>query len=332
MVEGLNCTQLMPSSAATPSMLFRNDYANDYTSQSLTELARKLAKEGPVRTLQTPRLVRILLGGEYIVQTTDALFIWEHPYYPQYYLPKSTILDSKAPNLKVSQGSGIKNDEGQTVAHRYTLSVGKRSTDECIIFASDLSGPAKVLNGLAKINFNAVDRWVEEAMPIHVHPKDPYKRVDILPSTRRVQVFVGKVKVADTTSSMHLYETGLPCRYYLPLTDVDVAKLLPSKTKTQCPYKGEAEYYSVDTGEGDVAKDVVWYYERPTLECAKIEGKLIMILCVGHGHSRGHRIRVLIKNSHIQDFCASTTKRSTSRLTTSGWKGRRRLSAEECTR
>lgn len=122
-----------------------------------------------------------------------------------------------------------------------------------------------------------MDRWFEEATPIYVHPKDPFKRVDVLPSTRHIQVFINDVKVADSTSSMHLYETSLPCRFYVPLTDVDVSTLRPSKTKTQCPYKGEAEYYSVETGEGEVAKDVVWYYERPTLECAKIEGECIAL-------------------------------------------------------
>lgn len=120
-----------------------------------------------------------------------------------------------------------------------------------------------------------MDRWFEESMPIYVHPKDPFKRVDVLPSTRHVQVYINDVKVADSKSSMHLYETGLPARFYLPLTDVDASKLRPSKTKTQCPYKGEAEYYSVDTGKGGVATDVVWFYERPTLECAKIEGELL---------------------------------------------------------
>lgn len=119
-----------------------------------------------------------------------------------------------------------------------------------------------------------MDRWFEESMPIYVHPKDPFKRVDVLPSTRHVQVYVNDVKVADSRSSMHLYETGLPARFYLPLTDVDASKLRPSKTKTQCPYKGEAEYYSVETGKGQVATDVVWYYERPILECAKIEGEI----------------------------------------------------------
>ena len=152
--------------------------------------------------------------------------------------------------------------------------MNSKETNEVLIFSDTLSGPAAPLAGLARISFAAMDRWFEESMPIYVHPKDPFKRVDVLPSTRHVQVYVNDVKVADTRSSMHLYETGLPARFYLPLTDVDASKLRPSETKTQCPYKGEAEYYSVETGEGKVATDVVWYYERPILECAKIEGEI----------------------------------------------------------
>jgi uncharacterized protein (DUF427 family) len=178
----------------------------------------------------------------------------------------------------VTQDEPIRDSAGTVIAHRYNLTVSPdKKTNDCIIFSSDLSGPASPLANLARISFGAMDRWFEEATPIYVHPKDPFKRVDVLPSTRRVQVSINGVQVADSRSSMHLYETGLPARFYLPLTDVDVSLLRPSETKTQCPYKGEAEYYSVDTGKGEVAKDVVWFYERPVLECAKIEGEFCFL-------------------------------------------------------
>ena len=104
-----------------------------------------------------------------------------------------------------------------------------------------------------------------------MHPKDPFKRVDILQSQRRVQILVDGVQVADAPTSMHLYETGLPCRYYMPLTSIDPSVLRPSKTRTQCPYKGEAEYYSVEV-DGKLREDIVWYYNRPTLECGLVVG------------------------------------------------------------
>lgn len=223
--------------------------------------------------------------------------VWEHPYYPQYYLPISALKINTLPawalkanknsptTLRLDQGKAIETPGGEdgsssataTIAHYYTLTVGDRSvSDECMIFGPDLDGPAAPLSGMVKINFGAVDRWFEEDAPICMHPKDPFKRIDILPSTRRVQVFdrKGGKQLADAASSMHLYETGLPVRYYLPLTSVDASLLKPSSTKTQCPYKGEAEYYSVELPGGGALKDVVWYYERPIMESAKIEGEL----------------------------------------------------------
>jgi uncharacterized protein (DUF427 family) len=134
-----------------------------------------------------------------------------------------------------------------------------------------LEGNAALLNDLVKIDFASVDKWFEEDTPIYVHPKDPFKRIDILQSTRPIRVKVGGKTIADTTSSAHLYETGLPCRYYLPLTCIDATVLRPSTTRTACPYKGEAEYYHVEV-DGKVYEDVVWYYNRPLLESARIEG------------------------------------------------------------
>lgn len=78
-------------------------------------------------------------------------------------------------------------------------------------------------------------------------------------------------EIASTPTAMHLYETGLPCRFYIPLTAVDQTVLRKSDTTTKCPYKGIADYYSVEIN-GQVHEDLFWYYRAPTLECAKVEG------------------------------------------------------------
>jgi len=232
----------------------------------LKQLALRLASEGPVKTLATPKRIRILYNGAYVADSTKAVFIWEHEYYPQYYLPRSAFDMSK-----VTQGEKIMSENCEHIATNWTIAVGGKSTTQALCFVDDLEGKGKVLSGLVKANFTDFDQWFEEDSPIFVHPKDPFKRVDIVASSRSIKVEVDGHIVAEATSSMHLYETGLPVRYYLPFTSIDVSKLQTSSTRTQCPYKGEAEYYSLKVG-GEEHKDIVWYYRTPTIESSAVTG------------------------------------------------------------
>ncbi|EME80255.1 uncharacterized protein MYCFIDRAFT_216157 [Pseudocercospora fijiensis CIRAD86] len=240
----------------------------------LKKLALKLGKNGPVRTLQTPRLIQVLFNGRYIVKTTKSVFVWEHPYYPQIYIPASEIesyFSARSDDLKITPGLEIHDSENNLLATQWTLTVSSKPVEKVLAFSPNLPEPANSLSNLVKIDFESMDQWFEESSKIFVHPKDPFKRIDILQSTRHIRVSIAGHVVADTDTSMHLYETGLPCRYYMPLTRVDASVLRPSTTVTQCPYKGEAEYYSVEV-EGKVYEDVVWFYNRPLLESAKVEG------------------------------------------------------------
>jgi uncharacterized protein (DUF427 family) len=116
-----------------------------------------------------------------------------------------------------------------------------------------------------------MSEWLEEDEPVYVHPRSPYSRVDILASSRHVQVEIDGVTIADSRSPRILFETGLPPRYYLPLADIRTDLLRPSATQTSCPYKGTASYWSVDTGSG-LHEDIVWIYRMPLPESQKIAG------------------------------------------------------------
>jgi uncharacterized protein (DUF427 family) len=70
-----------------------------------------------------------------------------------------------------------------------------------------------------------------------------------------------------------LFESNLPARWYLPKEDV-VAELEPTDTVTRCPYKGTAGYYSVKLSDGEIGKDLVWYYDDPLPESTRIGGLL----------------------------------------------------------
>ena len=89
-------------------------------------------------------------------------------------------------------------------------------------------------------------------------------------STARVEVVVGGITLADSKHARLLHETGLPTRYYLPKLDVRQDLLIPSDTRTRCPYKGEAVYWSVEVG-GNRLADIAWSYPAPIPEAPKIE-------------------------------------------------------------
>ena len=99
----------------------------------------------------------------------------------------------------------------------------------------------------------------------------PYTRVDILPSSRHVRVEVDGLTVAESTKPTLLFETGLATRYYLPKTDVRMDLLTPTATSSHCPYKGDANYWSLALDDGAVA-DVAWLYRTPLPESQKIAG------------------------------------------------------------
>ena len=118
-----------------------------------------------------------------------------------------------------------------------------------------------------------MDAWYEEDDEVYVHPRDPYKRIDVLHSSRHVRVVIAGETVAETRRPCLLFETGLPTRYYVPREDVRMDLLEPTELTTRCPYKGMASYWSVRVGDY-VAENGVWSYSDPIPECAKIKDRL----------------------------------------------------------
>ncbi|WP_260428776.1 DUF427 domain-containing protein [Micromonospora globispora] len=105
-----------------------------------------------------------------------------------------------------------------------------------------------------------------------MHPRNPYARVDALRSTRSVRVELDGVVLAESTSPVLVFETGLPTRYYLNRTDVNFGHLVPSATTTACPYKGRTSgYWSVRVGD-TVHPDLAWSYDFPTGALLPIAG------------------------------------------------------------
>jgi uncharacterized protein (DUF427 family) len=193
-----------------------------------------------VRIETGAKRVRAYLGGQVVVDTTQPRLVWEKPYYPTWYFPAE---DVRAHLLK---------DVPDAVT-RYEDS------------------PVEELRGLVRIEWDAMDAWYEEDEEVFVHPRSPYTRLDILPSSRHVRVEVDGVTIAESAHPRILFETGLPARYYLPKTHVRMDLLEPTDAASRCPYKGQAEYWSVRAGD-KVHRDLAWSYRTPLPESERIAG------------------------------------------------------------
>jgi uncharacterized protein (DUF427 family) len=101
----------------------------------------------------------------------------------------------------------------------------------------------------------------------------PDHPITIEPSSDHVIVKAGDTVIADSSNVLKLHEGkgNYAPVYYVPLADVDSEVLESSDTTTYCPYKGEASYYSVRTGD-DVVKDAIWFYDEPYDAVAEIAG------------------------------------------------------------
>jgi uncharacterized protein (DUF427 family) len=218
---------------------------------------------GRVRAEKGQKRVRAFLGGELVADTRSPLLVWEVPYYPAYYLPLADV-------------------RAELVATGETTSTPSRGDAEVLdvkVSRSTAAGaalryensPIDALNGHVRLQWDAMSDWFEEDEPIYTHPRSPYTRIDVLGSSRHVRIEVDGVTVADSHQPRILFETGLPPRYYLPLTDVRLDLLRPSEKQTHCPYKGTASYYSVEV-EGRVTPDIVWHYPTPLAESQKVAG------------------------------------------------------------
>lgn len=135
----------------------------DTSALSLRHLARSLASRGPLKTLPANKRVRLLFNGALIADTSDALYVWEHEYYPQYYLPMKSFVKPAGFDVTLTHGEAIKDDNGRIIAGELELAVRRedgndefRLLNEMVLFAEDLEGPAKMLRNFVKVVFGAI--------------------------------------------------------------------------------------------------------------------------------------------------------------------------------
>ena len=212
------------------------------------------------------RWVRAVKGDVTVVDSRRPLLVWEpgRPV-PLYAFPEQDVrTDLLRPTARPPAGRHA----GAT--RFYDLEAAGESVE-----AAAWTYPGEELAGHISFEWfgrNVLDHWYEEDEEIFIHPRDPHKRVDALPSSRHVRVEIDGTVVADTRAPVLLFETGLPVRYYIPREDVRFDLLTPESLQTRCPYKGVAtEYWSwAAGGESGVA----WSYPEPLPAVEAVRGRV----------------------------------------------------------
>ncbi|WP_031517412.1 DUF427 domain-containing protein [Streptomyces sp. NRRL F-5123] len=211
-----------------------------------------------------PRRVRGMIGGRVAFDTRRALYVWEWQAYPQFSIPVEDLVDGVLHDNQHTEHLGA------GPAHRHTLQVGPEVREGAAwVWGEGAPGP---LRGTVRFEWEALDSWFEEDEAVFVHPRSPYSRVDALRSSSSVRVEVDGVVLAEATTCVKLFETGLPTRYYLDRMNVDWSRLRRSDTVTRCPYKGTtSSYWSFDGGTAS-HRDIAWTYDFPTIPANRIAG------------------------------------------------------------
>ena len=221
--------------------------------------------DDPAELLPNPKWIRGLVDGVVIIDSRDVLGVWDHRHYPSWYFPALDISAELRPTGRTDFTPGV----GPATIH--DIVVGKRVLTGAARRHHD--SPIPEVRDRVKVDFGAVDRWFEEDVEVFSEPKNPYVRVDALPSSRHVKVSHDDVTVAETHKPTILYETGVSPRYYIPAVDVRLELVEPAVRTSSCPYKGFASYWSVVV-DGDEISESAWSYTTPFPEARPIAGML----------------------------------------------------------
>jgi len=238
---------------------------------------------GQLRHEPTAKRIQAVLGGDTVVDSTQAVLVWEpRRIVPSYAVPVEDVRGELVPAGAGAASPG--DDVGVALADvtalrvldpRVPFTVHSAAGEMVDVHAAGQRRagagfrPADPdLAGLVVLDFAAFDAWYEEDEQNVAHPRDPFHRIDVLPSSRQVRLELDGQVLAVSSRPVLLFETMLPTRYYLPRADV-TAELVPSSTRTWCAYKGQASYYSAQVGDR-LVPDIAWSYPDPQHDAARV--------------------------------------------------------------
>jgi uncharacterized protein (DUF427 family) len=206
------------------------------------------------------RRLRVRFGGAWIADSEQVLLLFEPGRYPVAYFPETDIaadalepIDHDTRHQDLGPMSWFAVRSGDQVAQRAAWQ------------HTGLPTHAIELQSRVAFAWRAMDAFYEEDERIVGHAADPYHRIDVRQTSRRLVVRHGEHVIADTARPLVLYESGFAPRWYVPRADIDESALTLAKNQTFCPYKGICSYF--DIGE---TRSAAWAYPEAYPEVARI--------------------------------------------------------------
>jgi uncharacterized protein (DUF427 family) len=133
---------------------------------------------------------------------------------------------------------------------------------------------------------------IESAWPSH-----PGYAIDLEVIPGIARAWHGDLLLAESSAALRLIETAHVHRLYFPEADVKLELFEENDHHSICPFKGEADYWTL-TASDPAVEDVFWTYRTPFPEVAGIFGYL------GVYHER---VRVEIESPAADGSGATTT-------------------------
>ncbi|MBO0879652.1 MAG: DUF427 domain-containing protein [Mycobacterium sp.] len=236
----------------------------------------------------TPKRLRVYLADELVADTSNGLLVWEpRRVVPTYAVPEA---DMVAQLQSLGRVTALASEPLLVPTNVFAAHTCLGEMFDVVVPGARRQSAAfqpddPDLTGYVTLDFNAFD-WREEEEAVVAHPHDPFRRIDILASTRHVRLEWKGRLLAESSRPLLVFETLLPVRWYLPPADV-VVDLEPTDTVSYCAYKGRASYFSVPEGPSDVA----WTYPEPLREAEPVRDHIAFF---------DERVDVIVDGQHCE--------------------------------
>ncbi len=208
----------------------------------------------------SPRRIRGYVDDELVVDCPAPMLLFEQGRMLRYLFPRESVQTKSLHPGRIEDGRQY-----------LDLRVGDRTIQDAG-WTHEAADDTPDLSPYVAFYWRAMDRWMEEDVEAIGHPRDPYHRVDAVPSSRHVVVSIGGEVLAQSDRAVVIFETSLPARWYLPREDISAA-LEPSDFRSTCAYKGHASYDHVWVGDR-LRHNLAWHYPDPRREVEAVRDRI----------------------------------------------------------